>query len=270
MNFKNVLRLGVAGLMACMVAVPAVAMTDEEAGDKGFEIAARSDRSDRGFTDSHVSSRMILRNAQGQETTRGLRQKIKEIPDEGVGDKSIMIFDTPRDVKGTAFLSHAHILAPDDQWLYLPALKRVKRISSNNKSGPFLGSEFAYEDFTAQELNKFDYKYLRSEACGTLTCDVVERYPRYEKSGYTRQIVWIDQSHYQSRKVEYYDRKNGLLKTLTFGNYKLYQDKYWRAQELKMVNHQTNKSTDFIFDDYQFGLGLTDRDFAKGSLKRAR
>ena len=78
-----------------------------------------------------------------------------EVPDESVGDKSLIIFDSPRDIKGTALLSYAKILDPDDQWLYLPALKRVKRISSVNKSGPFVGSEFAFEDFTALELNKY-------------------------------------------------------------------------------------------------------------------
>jgi hypothetical protein len=71
---------------------------------------------------------MVLRNAAGQESTRALRIATLEKPDESVGDKSMVVFDTPRDIEGTALLSHAKILDPDDQWLYLPALKRVKRI----------------------------------------------------------------------------------------------------------------------------------------------
>ncbi len=74
------------------------------------------------------------------------------------GDKSLFVFDEPRDVQGTAFLIHAHREDADDQWLYLPALKRVKRISSANRSGSFMGSEFAYEDMTAQEVEKFTYR----------------------------------------------------------------------------------------------------------------
>jgi hypothetical protein len=120
---------------------------------------------------------MILRNAAGQESTRSLKIATLEKPDESVGDKSLVLFDTPRDIEGTALLSHAKILDPDDQWLYLPALKRVKRISSSNKSGPFVGSEFAFEDFTAIELNKFEYRYVGEQACGDLTCDVIERTP---------------------------------------------------------------------------------------------
>ena len=240
------------------------------AEDKGFEIAARSDRSDVGFASSDVELKMILRNAAGEEATRSLRISTLEKPDESVGDKSLVVFDTPRDIKGTALLSHAKILDADDQWLYLPALKRVKRISSANKSGPFVGSEFAFEDFTAIELNKFDYRYIGSEACGELQCDVIERLPRYENSGYTKQISWVDQSDYQLRKVEFYDRRGDLLKVLELADYRRYDNGVWRAHRLSMNNLQTKKQTELVYDDYQFGVDLGERDFVSGKLKRIR
>lgn len=237
---------------------------------KGFEIAARSDRSDRGFGDSEAEMTMVLRNAAGQESTRSMRFTTLEVPDESVGDKSLILFSTPRDIEGTALLSHAKMLDPDDQWLYLPALKRVKRISSRNKSGPFVGSEFAFEDFTASELNKFTYKYLREEACGELQCDVVERFPRYENSGYTKQISWVDTTDYQIRKIEFYDRRDSLLKELRFEDYRKYADAYWRSHRLVMKNMQTKKSTDLVYGEYKFGVGLADNDFVKGRLSRLR
>ena len=243
---------------------------EQTAEEKGFEIAARSDRSDRGFSDSTVDLKMVLRNAANKESSRTLAIKTLEVPDENVGDKSLVVFDSPRDINGTALLSHAQILDPDDQWLYLPALKRVKRISSTNKSGPFVGSEFAFEDFTATELNKYTYKWLREEPCGEFTCDVVERYPRYENSGYTKQISWIDQSVYQTRRVDFYDRKDSLLKTLTLSEYKEYESSYWRSHHFAMKNHQTEKSTELIYSNYQFKTGLDENDFVKGVLKRAR
>ena len=236
---------------------------------RGYEVAARSDRSDVGFGDSSVELRMVLRNAAGQESTRSLRIATLEKPDENVGDKSLVVFDTPRDIEGTALLSHAKILDPDDQWLYLPALKRVKRISSSNKSGPFVGSEFAFEDFTAIELNKFEYRYLRAERCGALQCDVVERLPRYENSGYTRQVSWIDQADFQIRKVEFYDRRNDLLKVLELDDYRSY-DGVWRAHRLSMNNVQTNKQTELVYGEYEFGVGLDENDFVKGRLSRLR
>ncbi|GLQ30342.1 outer membrane lipoprotein-sorting protein [Litoribrevibacter albus] len=240
-----------------------------EAQRKGFEIAARSDRSDRGFKDNEVTLSMILRNAAGEESRRALVITTLEVPDENEGDKSLILFETPRDIEGTALLSHAKILDPDNQWLFLPSLKRVKRISSRNKSGPFVGSEFAFEDFTSVELNKYDYEYLREEACGELKCDVVVRYPRYENSGYTKQIVWIDQQYFQVRKIDFYNRRDALLKTLTLEGYLNYNG-YWRAHTVRMVNHQTNKSTDLVYGEYKFNVGLKETDFVKGRLSRLR
>jgi outer membrane lipoprotein-sorting protein len=255
-------------LVTAILATSLVAAQTAE--EKGFEIAARSDRSDRGFGDSVVELQMVLRNAAGKQTTRDLSLRTLEIPDESLGDQSLIIFDSPRDIDGTALLSHARILDPDDQWLYLPALKRVKRISSVNKSGPFVGSEFAFEDFTSLELNKFDYKHVGEEPCGELTCDILERYPRYEHSGYTKQTTWVDQDVFQIRKVEFYDRRGDLLKTLGMDDYREYDGGFWRAHTLSMVNHQTGKSTDLIYSDYAFNAGLDEGDFVKGVLARIR
>ncbi len=238
--------------------------------EKGFEIAARSDRTDVGFAGSEVELQMVLRNAAGQQATRSLRISTLEKPDESVGDKSLVFFNTPRDIKGTALLSHAKILDPDDQWLYLPALKRVKRISSSNKSGPFVGSEFAFEDFTAIELNKFDYTFIGVDECGDFQCDVLERLPLYENSGYKKQIAWVDQTDFQIRKVEFYDRRGDLLKVLELKDYRLYENGVWRAHLLSMSNVQTNKNTDLVYEDFKFGGGLTEDDFVKGRLSRLR
>lgn len=241
------------------------AQTPEE---KGLEIAVEADRRDTGFHDSTASLRMLLRNRQGEESTRDIRVKTLEV--ENDGDKSLTIFDSPADVKGTAFLSFTHKSGPDDQWLYLPALKRVKRIASRNKSGPFMGSEFAYEDLSSQEVEKYTYKYLRDEPYEGMDCFVIERDPVDKYSGYTRQLVWIDKAEYRPQKIVYYDRKNSLLKTLTFSDYRQFLDHYWRSHDMFMENHQTGKSTRLTWSKYKFRTGLTDRDFDRNSLKRVR
>ena len=267
--------LAMAGAIAQAAAQPTsfeddpVAKGDTPESIKGYEIAARSDRTDYGFGDSQVDAIMILRNAAGQTSERSLSFKTLEKENESVGDKSLVVFNSPRDVQGTALLSHAKILEPDDQWLFLPALKRVKRIASANKSGPFVGSEFAFEDFTITELNKFIYAYLREETVDGVAMDVVERFPRYERSGYSKQVSWIDQEVYQARKVEFYDRRGDLLKTLTLSDYREY-DGVWRAHKFTMVNHKTNKETDLVYSDFKFKTGLTDADFVRGVLERIR
>jgi outer membrane lipoprotein-sorting protein len=246
-------------------AVGVVAQTPEE---RGLQIAVESDKRDIGFGDSQSELTMILRNKQGDESTRKISNKTLEV--DGDGDKSLVIFNEPRDVKGTAFLSFTHKSGPDDQWLYLPALKRVKRIASDNKSGPFMGSEFAYEDISSQEVEKYTYKYIKDEKMNGMDCYLVERYPVDKTSGYTRQEVWYDKEHYRPMKVVFYDRKNSKLKTLNYESYKQYLNKYWRADKLLMENHQTGKSTDLILKDYKFANGFSDSDFNKNSLKRAR
>lgn len=255
-------------LPATLLCVLSLGVHAESPEEKGLAIAQEADSRDSGFVDYTNDVKMILRNKQGQESVREIRSRTLEV--DGDGDKSLTVFDEPRDVKGTALLSFTHKTGPDDQWLYLPALKRVKRIASDNKSGPFMGSEFAYEDITSQEVDKYTYKFLRDDTLDGMDVFVFERYPVDEKSGYTRQIIWLDKEHYKERKIEYYDRKNALLKTLTFTDYNQYLDKFWRAHEMYMVNHQTGKSTTLEQNNYQFQTGLTDRDFDKNSLKRAR
>jgi outer membrane lipoprotein-sorting protein len=252
-------------LLLCLLSFSLQAQTPEE---QGLAIAQEADRRDSGFGDYTSDVKMILKNKQGQESTREIRSKTLEV--DGDGDKSMTIFDEPADVKGTALLSFTHKEGPDDQWLYLPALKRVKRIASDNKSGPFMGSEFAYEDISSQEVEKYTYMFLRDDTLDGMEVFVFERYPVDTKSGYTRQIVWLDKEHYKERKIEFYDRKNSLLKTLLLTDYHQYLDQYWRAHDMHMENHQTGKSTRLLQSNYQYRTGLSDRDFDKNSLKRAR
>ncbi|GMR07072.1 MAG: outer membrane lipoprotein-sorting protein [Gammaproteobacteria bacterium] len=262
------IMLSIAAVMTFAVPVLSIAVEDPLA--RGEAVAREWDRRDRGFGDSKTTLRMILENRQGKQSERRLRMEILEAADENDGDKSLVVFEVPRDVKGTALLSYAHILEADDQWLYLPALKRVKRISSSNKSGPFMGSEFAYEDISSQELKKYDYKWLRDEPCGKSECFVLEQRPLYKNSGYTRQVAWYDKDEYRLQRIDYYDRKDDLLKTLTFGEYKQHLGKYWRSHNMYMVNQQTGKKTRLVYEEFKFRNGLKDKDFTQNRLKRMR
>jgi|TARA_B110000263_G_C15215018_1_gene467111 hypothetical protein len=252
-------------LLLAIAPFVAFAETPEE---RGLAIAVESDKRDTGWVDGTAELQMTLKNKQGQESERSIRINTLEVI--GDGDKSISVFDAPKDIKGTAFLSYTHSTTPDDQWLYLPALKRVKRIASANKSGPFVGSEFAYEDLTSQEVDKYTYKWLRDEPVDGRDCFVIETYPVYENSGYTRQVVWIDKEMYQPLRIDYFDRKNSELKTLVTGDWNQYLEKYWRPGFTQMVNHQTGKSTRLDWANYQFKTGLGERDFDRNTLKRTR
>ncbi|MEM9921654.1 MAG: outer membrane lipoprotein-sorting protein [Bacteroidota bacterium] len=236
---------------------------------KGLAVAQAADQADVGFESSTSNLKMILRNKNGQVSERLLSNRTLEMADDG--DKSLIVFQSPRDVKGTATLTYTHRQGSDDQWLYLPAIARVKRISSNNKSGPFMGSEFAYEDLSSQEVDKYTYKYLRAEKTNGAHIEVVERFPVDKKSGYTRQIAWYNKDKgYRLEKIEFYDRKNALLKTLTYHDYDQYAGQYWRSGKMVMTNHQSGKVTELLFENYAFKTGLKESDFTQNGLKRAK
>lgn len=253
------------GLLSAGLSSVPVAADD---GGKGLTIAKERVARDEGWKDSESKTTMVLRNAQGEENKREIRSISLEVADDG--DKGLTIFDEPKDVRGTAFLNHSHTGKPDDQWLYLPSVKRVKRIASRNKSGPFMASEFAYEDLSSFELAKFKFTWLRDDTLDGEAVFVVEQVPVDEFSGYSKSVVWLDQAEYRARKIEFYDRKNALLKTLLMSDYKQYLNKYWRPLKLQMTNHQTGKSTDLLVRDIEFGKGRTDADFDTNALQRSR
>jgi len=259
----NILQAAVVILLT--LALNAQAQTPEE---QGLEIAKAARAYDRGFKDFTADMVMTLKSKSGETSKRNIRIRTLEV--EGDGDKSLSIFDEPKDVKGTAMLTYSHGLDPDDQWLYLPALKRVKRISSRNKSGPFMGSTFAFEDLGSQEIEKYTYKLIGEEACGDLQCYVIERFPAYKHSGYTRQVAWLDKEGYRVVKSEYYDRKKALLKTLNAADFQQYLGHYWRPGYMEMVNHQKGTSTRLEWQNYQFQTGLDDGDFRSQALKRLK
>lgn len=243
-------------------------LSGEISANKGLDIAKLSDKNNEGYVDSSSSMTMQLINKKGDIVERKLAFKRLEVPEDG--DKSIAVFESPRDVKGVSILSYAHKVKSDDQWLYLPALKRVKRIASKNKSGPFLGSEFSFEDFSFQEVEKYDYTFIGEETCSNLMCLVIERHPLDPYSGYTKQLVWIDKENYLVQKIHHYDRKSFHLKTQTFEEYKLYEGFFWQPHKIKMMNHQNGKSSILKFQDIKLNSGFTDKDFSQNSLRRSR
>jgi hypothetical protein len=237
--------------------------------DQGTAIFVEKDRLDSGYQDLQVSLQMVLRDRRGNESRRELEISQLEMADDG--DRLLVVFDTPKAIRGTALLSYSHRVEPDDQWLYLPAHARVKKIASRNKSGPFLSSEFAYEDMALQEVEKFTYRLLGTETCGSSACFRVERVPRDEYSGYSRQEVLLDRQALRVQRIEYFDRAQRPLKILTASNYVLHQERFWKAGRMNMENLQTGKSTELLWRDYRFATGLSaERDFSTNSLYRAR
>ncbi len=186
-------------LLAALAAMPRLAQ-GEPAAEKGAAIAIEADRRDSGFRDVVSNVTMVLRNRNNAESLRRMQIKVLEVDKDG--DRSLIVFNRPRDIEGTALLTYSHKTRNDDQWIFLPAVKRVKRISATNRSGPFVGSEFAYEDMVRPEVEKFTYKWLEDTELDGEPAFVVERVPTYRNSGYTRQVVWYDSAEYRILKID--------------------------------------------------------------------
>ncbi|WP_045859468.1 outer membrane lipoprotein-sorting protein [Teredinibacter purpureus] len=253
--------------LCCVLLFGVSASFAQSPEEKGKEVAAEVDRRDSGFVDLVTEMTMTLKDKGGRESARDLRIKTIELE---AGDKTITVFDTPKDQKGVALLTHSYKDKDDDQWLYLPVIRRVKRIVAQNRSGPFVGSEFAYEDINTPQIERFTYLYIGEEMCGEVTCIKYERYPIDRFSGYTKNVIWVHKDEMRYAQIDYYDRKKSLLKTLKFHDYKRYINKLWRPDFIEMHNHQTGASTRLDFYKRVFGQGLNEADFMSNQLKRIK
>lgn len=229
------------------------------------EIAKKSDDASSNFGSSVATMQMWLVNASGQKSERSMELLSLE-GDEG--DKSLMRFLSPADVKDTKLLTYEKIDADDDQWLYMPALKRTKRISSSNKSGSFMGSEFSYEDVANNDYRKYTYNSgVEEVSIDAKECYKITRVPKDKNSGYTKQIIWLDKQNFLARQIEYYDRKNELLKVAVLSEYKNI-DGVFRVGKIHMKNLQNKKETILLWLKDSVKAGLEEKDFRKSVLSR--
>ncbi|MBD3841707.1 MAG: outer membrane lipoprotein-sorting protein [Campylobacterales bacterium] len=230
-----------------------------------LEVAKKSDEVSSNFDSSVAIMHMTLINASGQKSDRTMELKTLEGAN---GDKSLMSFLTPADVKGTKLLTYEKIDDEDDQWLYMPALKRTKRISSSNKSGSFMGSEFSYEDVANNDYRKYTYQEgLEEVMLDGVVCFKFTRVPKDTNSGYSKQIIWVEKENFLVQKVEYYDRKNELLKVAVFGEYKKL-DEVWRIGKIHMKNLQNKKETVLLWSEDKVKADLNQNDFRQSVLSR--
>jgi outer membrane lipoprotein-sorting protein len=254
-------RVVMTALLILATAQPRIGQTS---GQKGLEIATQASVRAAGFGDLSASLRMVVRNGRGAERVRELTIQTLEV--DGAGERSVVRFHAPRDLRGTALLTVNNTDVSADQWLYLPSLHRVKRIAGGTRSGSFMGSEFAYEDVSPTTVDQYTYRLLHTDSMHRAW--VVERRPIDESSQYSRQLVWYDQQEYRILQIDYYDRTDTLLKTLFLRDFALYEQRFWRPAEMEMVNRQTGASTLLQWTDMEFDRGLPPSDFDPNRLAR--
>jgi|SRR5690554_5872385 len=263
--------IGVVAIAWCSLGAQAnttaSSLTDEEKADLGKSYAQKWKDSDEGFGDSSNKIAMTLFDKGGNQSTRFMRMGVVESNSDTRGDKVLLTFEAPANVKDSRVLIHSMIREGDLVWLYLPSIKRVKRVSSADRAGSFSGSEFSYEDIGSMEVGNYDYVWLRDEPCGEMECAVVKQIPLYPYSGYSSIDVWFDKTHYRQMKIKFYDRKGTHFKTLELSDYEQFLDRYWRPITMTMENHATGKKTILKSSDIEFQIGQRETDYEPGKLK---
>jgi len=171
-------------------------------------------------------------------------------------------------VKGTGFLgwSYENETRDDDQWLYLPALRKVRRIAAGNKDDYFMGTDFTYDDMGDRKIEEDTHKLIKSELYENVNCYVVESVPIKKGEMYSKKLTWVNQENWLTRKVDFYDRKGRFLKTLTMDWQAIKGIWTWKRGEMK--NHLTRHSTVIEIKKTRVNTGLKDRVFTERTLKR--
>ncbi len=192
---------------------------------------------------------LLVETRNGNKEQREVKRYIKDMG--GDLNRYLVIFLKPADIRKTALLTHENKSRDDDQWLYMPAIKRMQRIATSSKKSYFMGTDFTYEDMEPEDIKNFKYKILRSEKIKSdkknKNCYVIETRPANKKkarsSGYSKRILWIEKKHFTTLKVEFYDRRNRLIKTQKSLEFEKISGTVYRPRKILMNNIKKKHKT---------------------------
>ncbi|MEN8120256.1 MAG: outer membrane lipoprotein-sorting protein [Bacteroidota bacterium] len=232
-------------------------LTGKQIVDKAYNISTGDDQTS--------TLTMTLINKSGKKRVRKIKQYTKDF---GNVEKRIMFFQSPADVKNTSFMNWSYDNnKSDDQWIYLPALKKTKRLSSDSKSDYFMGSDFTYDDLGDRKLDADKHKLLREETVDGFKCYVVESVSKDEDYMYSKTITWINKSNFVGVKKEFYDEDADLLKVLIIKSAKKISG-FWIITHSEMKNVQKNHKTIIQLGNIVINTGVSDSKFTERMMTR--
>ena len=222
---------------------------------------------------SEAKVTMSIINEKGEKRERQILMATK-LYDGGQTEKRLYKFLEPADVKGTGVLIFDYDKKADDTWVFLPALRKTRRIVSSQRSQGFMGSEFSYGDLNIPSLDEFDYKLLKEESAGGEPCFVIEVTPKSKDiataEGYSKKIYWVSTAKFAVVQGHYFDMDGKLLKVLTSSNIQLLdpKNKRYRAMHMEMLNKQNGRKSVFDSPKVTFAPDTKDEFFTTSYLER--
>ena len=220
-----------------------------------------------------LQATMVLINDKGQTRERKSTTVVKLQPN-GIDSKFLVRFSTPADISGTGFLQVEHSDGDDDLWIYLPALKKSRRLVANNKKDSFVGSDFSYGDISLPRVDQYRHTLLRTEKVDGFDCHVVESVPANDtvraNSGYSKKVTWVRSDNFVETKVEYYDLAGRLWKTQKVSRHELVEPPKarWFPLQREMTNYQTGHRTVISMGKVTPGVAVPDETFTTRYIER--
>ena len=217
---------------------------------------------------STISITLIDKNGK----TRG-REIASYTMKDGTTDKTVLVFKTPRDVAGISYLSYDYPDKADgstvdsDSWIYLPAMKKVRRVSGSSRDDDFQGTDFTYDDLGNRNLSKDNFAILGEEKVNGADCWILEAKAKDSKAKISRRVSWVDKKTFVTYKGEYYDKQNRLQKTLICENIKQIKG-YWTTQKMTMTNVQSNHKTVYEVNNLKYDEKINESYFTVSALER--
>lgn len=253
-----------------VVILTSVFLSHYALADRGREIIDHAVKKGLGFGSTDTLQELVTTEPTGKINSRLLRVTRLEGIDSRA-DSILLVVKEPQVYKGNALLIQGMQGKDDKQWMYNRKKHKVRRIPPVDKLISFANSEFTFEDLGNWELDDYRYRFIQESEFNGLKTYEIEMTPVDPKSGYSRQVTWVDQHHLKVLKMDFYDKKGALEKTKYYENYRLYLDRYWRAHTLRMVSYKSNRQSAFIVQDkFKFNVGLTEKNFTTNELQRIR
>lgn len=234
--------------------------------EEGWKIAKQMDASNDGYVGESSTMKLVLIDATGRQIER---EMLGESLEKTNMDQTLMNFVKPLDVKGTKLLTWSKEVGDDEQWLYLPSLKRVKKINSQTKGSSFMGSEFSFEDLGGQSIEKYTFFLKGSTKIENQDVWILERKAK-ESSSYSKVVLYVSKKYMSALKSEYYNKRNELLKVANFSGFTKYtvgKKEIYRPGKIEMNNIQNKKKSIFSWENRKIGIKIPDSHFTQDALK---